>query len=56
MTLNQQLSPTELDYHTVYCSVEVSRSSWVVGVDCPATDTAIGTHKREAADTQGYRI
>ena len=51
MTLNQNSSQTEPDINTVYCSVEVSRSSWVIGVYCPTTDTAIGTHKLEAADT-----
>ncbi len=51
MTLNQNLSQTDLDCHTVYCSVEVSRSSWIIGVYCPETDTAIGTHKLESADT-----
>ena len=51
MTLHQKPSQTDPDCNTVYCSVEVSRSSWVIGVYCPATDTAIGTHKLEAADT-----
>ncbi len=33
------------DLNTIYLSVEVSRSSWVVGVYCPASDDNIGTHK-----------
>ena len=50
---NQSTSQSTLDLNTVFLSVEVSRSSWVVGVYCPATDDGIGTHKLEPNDVTG---
>ena len=46
MTMQSSVS-TEQDLTTIYMSVEVSRSSWVVGIYCPATDNKIGIHKLE---------
>ena len=50
---NQITFQSTLDINTVFLSVEVSRSSWVVGVYCPATDENIGTHKLEPNDVPG---
>ena len=50
---NQTTSRSSLDLNTVFLSVEVSRSSWVVGIHCPATDENIGTHKLEPNDVAG---
>ena len=53
MTMKTIQSPlsTEQDLTTIYMSVEVSRSSWVVGIYCPATDNKIGIHKLEPSAT-----
>ena len=45
MTRYQSTSQSTPDPTTIYCSVEVSRSSWIVGVHCPLTDANIGIHK-----------
>ncbi|MCY3725025.1 MAG: hypothetical protein OXF95_00085 [Rhodobacteraceae bacterium] len=45
MTRIQSASQSPPDPNTIYCSVEVSRSSWIVGVHCPLTDANIGIHK-----------
>ncbi|MDE2673619.1 MAG: IS110 family transposase [Paracoccaceae bacterium] len=45
MTRIQSASQSTPDPTTIYCSVEVSRSSWIVGVHCPLTDANIGIHK-----------
>ena len=47
---NQPTSRSAPDLTTVFLSVEVSRSSWVIGIFCPATDENIGTHKLEPND------
>ena len=47
---NQSTSRSAPDLTTVFLSVEVSRSSWVIGIFCPATDENIGTHKLEPND------
>ncbi len=52
MKLEQTALPITEDHSTIYLSVEVSRSSWVIGVYCPATDENIRTHKIKAAETQ----
>ena len=45
MTSIQSVSQSTPDLTTMYGSVEVSRSSWIVGVHCPLTDANIGIHK-----------
>ena len=44
MTRSQSASQSTPDLTTMYGSVEVSRSSWIVGVHCPLTDANIGIH------------
>ncbi len=45
MTRIQSASQSPPDPNTIYCSVEVSRSSWIVDIQCPLTDVNIGIHK-----------
>lgn len=52
MNHEQTALPITEDHSTIYLSVEVSRSSWVIGVYCPATDENIRTHKIKAAETR----
>ncbi len=52
MNLEQTTLPITENHSTIYMSVEVSRSSWVIGVYCPATDENIRTHKIKAAETR----
>lgn len=53
MNIEQTPLPITENHSTIYLSVEVSRSSWVVAVYCPTTDDNIRTHKLDAADTKG---
>lgn len=46
MTGSQSASRSTPDPDTIHCSVEVSRSSWIVGVHCPLADANIGIRKR----------
>ncbi len=52
MKLEQTTLPIAENHSTIYMSVEVRRSSWVIGVYSPATDENIRTHEIKAADTR----
>jgi transposase len=54
MTIHDRTAPTaaENDYPTVFVSIELSRSSWVVAVHTPLADK-IGLHRLTAGDVEG---
>ncbi len=54
MTFHDRTAPTaaENDYPTVFVSIELSRSSWVVAVHTPLDDK-IGLHRLTAGDVEG---
>ncbi len=54
MTFHDRTAPTaaENDYPTVFVSIELSRSSWVVAVHTPLADK-IGLHRLTAGDVEG---
>ncbi len=53
MTIHNRAAPTaaENDYPTVFVSIELSRSSWVVAVHTPLADK-IGLHRLAAGDVE----
>ena len=54
MMIHNHIAPTaaESDYPTVFVSIELSRSSWVVAVCTPLADK-IGLHRLTAGDVEG---
>ena len=48
------VAPVGAEHNTLYVAIEISRKSWVIGIESPASER-IGLHSLGAADVVGLK-